>query len=59
MSGVDNFAHIGGLIGGVLITKAVGVKDKSTTFDKVNGWIITLIFTTVILYIAFIYSVRG
>ena len=59
LSGVDNFAHIGGLIGGVLITKAVGVKDKSTTFDKVNGWIITLIFTTVILYIAFIYSVRG
>ena len=59
LSGVDNFAHIGGLIGGVLITKAVGVKDKSTTFDKVNGWIITLIFTVFILYIAFIYSVRG
>ena len=59
LSGVDNFAHIGGLIGGVLITKALGVKDKSTTFDKVNGWIITLIFTVFILYIAFIYSVRG
>ncbi len=59
LSGVDNFAHIGGLIGGVLITKAVGVKDKSTTFDKVNGWIITLIFTVFILYIAFVYSVRG
>lgn len=59
LSGVDNFAHIGGLIGGVLITKAVGVKDKSTTFDKVNGWIITLIFIVFILYIAFVYSVRG
>ena len=59
LNGVDNFAHIGGLIGGVLITKALGVRDKSSTFDKVNGWIITLIFTTVILYIAFIYSVRG
>ena len=58
LSGVDNFAHIGGLIGGVLITKAVGVKDKSTTFDKVNGWILTTIFTAVILYVAFIYS-RG
>ena len=58
LSGVDNFAHIGGLIGGVLITKSVGVKDKSTTFDKVNGWIITTIFTLVILYVAFIYS-RG
>ena len=59
LTGVDNFAHIGGLIGGVLIAKAVGVKDKSTTFDKVNGWIITTIFTLVILYVAFIYSVRG
>ena len=59
LSGVDNFAHIGGLIGGVLITKAVGVKDKSTTFDKTNGWIITIIFTLVMLYVAFVYSVRG
>jgi len=59
LSGVDNFAHIGGLIGGVLITKAVGVKEKSTTFDKTNGWILTIIFTLVILYVAFVYSVRG
>ena len=59
LSGVDNFAHIGGLIGGVLITKAVGVKEKSTTFDKTNGWIITIIFTLVMLYVAFVYSVRG
>lgn len=59
LSGVDNFAHIGGLIGGVLITKAVGVKDKSSTSDMVNGWILTAIFTAVIIYVAFIYSVRG
>ena len=59
LNGVDNFAHIGGLIGGLLITKALGVKDKSTTFDRVNGWIIVTIFTGVILYMAFVYSVRG
>ena len=58
LSGVDNFAHIGGLIGGILITKALGVKDKSSTSDKVNGWILTTIFTAVIIYVAFIYS-RG
>ena len=32
--GVDNFGHIGGLVGGLLITRALGVKDKTTTFEK-------------------------
>ena len=59
LKGVDNFAHIGGLIGGIMITSSLGVKNKSTTFEKVNGTIITLIFTAVIIYVAFIYSVRG
>ena len=55
-SGIDNFAHIGGLIGGTMITMALGVKDKTSTFEKVNGWIITLIFVAFITYIAFVYS---
>lgn len=54
--GVDNFGHIGGLVGGLLITRALGVKDKTTTFEKGNGWIMTLIFTIFIIYIAFVYS---
>ena len=56
MNGVDNFAHIGGLIGGAMITMALGIKDKSSTFERVNGWIICGIFTVFILYLAFIYS---
>ncbi len=56
LPGVDNFGHIGGLLGGVLITRALGIKDKTTTFEKGNGWIMTLIFTVFILYIAFVYS---
>ena len=56
LEGIDNFAHIGGLIGGCMITMALGVKDKSSTFEKVNGWIITLIFVAFITYIAFVYS---
>lgn len=40
ISGIDNFAHIGGLIGGYLSTMAVGVSDKATIKEKVNGLIV-------------------
>ena len=56
MSGVDNFAHIGGLIGGALITRALGVKDKTSTFEMVNGWVMVLIFCIFAYYIAFVYG---
>lgn len=55
MSGVDNFAHIGGLIGGSLMSIALGVKDKSSWFERINGWIITGIFLAFSIYMAFIY----
>ena len=58
VSGIDNFAHIGGLIGGALATMAVGVKDKTTTFERVNGCIITLLYFAFIIYMAFIYAAR-
>lgn len=53
--GIDNFAHIGGLIGGSLISIAVGVKDKSSTFERINGFIISAIFLIFIIYMAFVY----
>lgn len=56
-SGIDNFAHIGGLIGGALITMALGVKYKSSTFEKINGWILSLIFLAFSIYMAFVYVV--
>ena len=49
-TGINNLAHIGGLIGGVLVSMAVGVKYKSTKFDIVNGIIMTLIFITFLTY---------
>ena len=54
--GVDNSAHIGGLIGGIIISRALGVQDKTSNFEKINGWIITFIFTAFITYLAFVYS---
>ena len=54
LSGIDNAAHIGGLVGGLLMTIAMGVKYKSTTSEKINGLILTLIYLTFLLYISFI-----
>lgn len=53
ISGIDNAAHIGGLIGGYLLTMAVGVPYKSTQGEKINGWILTIIFTVFLIYMAF------
>ena len=53
LSGVDNAAHIGGLIGGILISMALGVKYKSTKIEKVNGFILTTIFTAFLIYLGF------
>lgn len=55
--GIDNFAHIGGLIGGFLITSALGIKYKSSTSQMVNGWILSAIYLTFIIFMAFFYIV--
>ena len=52
-SGINNFAHIGGLIGGVLISMAVGVKYKSSKADIINGIIMSCIFIGFLLYMIF------
>lgn len=52
-SGIDNFAHIGGLIGGVFASMAMGVPDKSRVSDKANGCILMLIYLTFLIYLAF------
>lgn len=52
-SGIDNLAHIGGLIGGVFASMAVGVPDKSTKIDKTNGYTLLLIYISFLIYLAF------
>ena len=53
LSGIDMSAHVGGLIGGTIISMALGVKYKSTKSEKINGTIITTMFTFFILYLVF------
>jgi len=55
--GIDNAAHIGGLIGGVVISIAVGVKNKSSIIDQVNGVVISVIMLLFLIYMAFGYAV--
>ena len=56
MSGINMFAHLGGLIGGVLSAKAVGVKYKTTTSDNINGIIMLLIFTGFLIYMCGVFK---
>ena len=53
--GIDNFAHIGGLIGGALATVAVGVKYKSTKFEMINGWIVLIILMAFLFFMSIRY----
>jgi len=53
LPGIDISAHIGGLIGGTIISSALGVRYKSTKSEKINGCIITTIFTIFIMYLLF------
>lgn len=50
--GIDNAAHIGGLIAGVLTSMMVGIPDKSTKTEKINGIILTIIYIGFISYLA-------
>ncbi len=52
-TGIDNAAHIGGLVGGILITMAVGVPDKSNKVSRINGIILSIIYFIFIIYLSF------
>ena len=49
--GIDYLGHIGGLIGGIIASMAVGVKYKKTRQDTINGIIISVIFLGFLIYL--------
>lgn len=51
--GIGNAAHIGGLIGGYVISMALGIDDDEKQ-SKINGLIISIILTIFMIYIGFI-----
>jgi rhomboid protease GluP len=48
--GIDNFGHIGGLIGGTFASLIVGVEGYTETKDRVNGCIVTTILIGFLIY---------
>ena len=53
--GIDNFAHIGGLVGGYLLTMALGVPGKSKKSDQINGTIVFILLVAFLCYMLFGY----
>lgn len=53
ISGIDNVAHIGGLIAGYLASMAFGIENKSTKKDMINGWIVLILYIAFLSYIVF------
>ncbi len=51
--GIDVSAHIGGLIGGILTSMAIGIGDKGRKNDQINGIVVILAMIGFMLYMTF------
>lgn len=51
VSGIDNAAHIGGLVGGYLATMIVGVPAKTKKSEMINGLIVFILYVLFLLIV--------
>ena len=49
-SSIDLSAHIGGLIGGILISMALGIGDKHRKSDQINGLVVLILMAAFLIY---------
>ena len=52
--GIDISGHIGGLIGGILVSMGIGIGDKGRKADQINGIIVFILMTLAMLYMVFV-----
>lgn len=50
--GINNAAHIGGLVGGFLVSYATGLKTKSSKSERTSGTIALIILIVTLIYFA-------
>ena len=53
ITGINMYAHIGGLIGGMLMSCAVGIKYKTTKFERTNGIICSILLIGLLIFFGY------
>lgn len=48
--GIDIYGHLGGLIGGLLISMGIGIGDKGRKNDQINGIIVLILMISFMIY---------